>query len=70
MKRPTLWVTCNVPSEELTPLVVQTPTALTWEVDDSIYDVGIEVEVPETSASRRMVQFFASKLIAVSTTGG
>jgi hypothetical protein len=59
MKRPTLWATCNTPSGE-------SPAWLTWEVDNSIYQVG--VDAPPTLAIRRITEFFASKLVAVSTT--
>jgi hypothetical protein len=61
MGRPTLWATCIGPSGEST-------SWLTWEVDDWIYDLGMHP--PQTSAIPRMIQFFASKLVAVSPTGG
>ena len=61
MKRPTLWATCNTPSGKFPPL-------LTWEVDNWIYQVG--ADAPPTPATRRITEFFASKLVAVSMVGG
>jgi hypothetical protein len=74
MKRLTLWVTCDIPSIEF-PDATMAPdvqagvsSGLTWEVDNWIYELG--AAAPQTSASRRLVEFFASKLVAVSATGG
>jgi hypothetical protein len=65
MNRPTFWATCNTPSIEFPGPI---PTGLTWEVDNWIYQVG--ADVPPTPATRRITEFFASKLVAVSTVGG
>lgn len=61
MGRPTLWATCSAPSGE-------SITGMTWEIDSAIYLVGTPLR--QTAATRRMVQFFASKLVRVTPTSG
>ncbi len=59
MGGPTLWVTCIHPSGVSTAW-------LSWEVDNWIYEVGSPP--PQNSSIPRMIQFLASKLVAVSAT--
>ena len=61
MESSTLWATCSAPSGE-------TITWLTWEIGKAIYVVGAPSR--QTAATRRMVQFFASKLVRVTPTSG
>jgi hypothetical protein len=61
MGRPTLRATCNIPAGS--------PTAwLAWTVDNWIYEIGSFP--PQATETPRMIQFFASKLVAVSPTEG
>ena len=62
MKRPTLWATCNTPTYP----PGESPSWLIWEIDNWIYQFG--ADAPPTSAIRRIVELFASKLVAVSAT--
>ena len=60
MERPTRWATCSAPSGN-------SSSWLTWEIGNAIYLVG---SAPQTSASRRMVLFFASKLVVAAPATG
>jgi hypothetical protein len=61
MEHPTHWTTCSAPSGE-------SSSWLTWEINSSVYVLG--AAPPVTPATRRMVQFFASKLVLVAPANG
>jgi hypothetical protein len=59
MERPTLWRTCSTQPEG--------GAILTWEIENATYVIASS---GDAAAARRMVQFFASKLLPVLPAGG